>query len=171
MGVSFWPVFAAGSHRSWDRLLSLGVVEAGARCVSVFIPDHTGSFKSPVQLLLWKKTCFLLGWILWVQQEKHKQVTADALITAIYSGNSDKSSITFVVASSPAVSICSTLCEAITHLSSAWQLCKALTSVINLTEVVNVVLYSRFLRSSLLQRFSLQSLRRLACQMPEFHQS
>lgn len=65
----FWPVFATGSHLFWDRLVSLGMVEAGDRCVSVFILDPIGSFKSPVQLLLWKKTCFLLGWTLWVQQE------------------------------------------------------------------------------------------------------
>lgn len=43
---------------------SLGVVEAGDRCISVFILDGTESFKSPVQLLLWKKPYFLLGWIL-----------------------------------------------------------------------------------------------------------
>lgn len=55
-------------------------------------PRHTGSFKSPVQLLLQKKTCFP-SWLdsLSVAGE-HKQVTADALIAGIYSGNSDKSS-------------------------------------------------------------------------------
>lgn len=36
--------------------------------------------------------------------------------------------ITFVVVSSPAVSICCTLCVAITHLSSVWWQCKVLTS-------------------------------------------
>lgn len=64
----FWPVFATGSHLFWDRLVSLGMVEAGDRCVSAFILDPIGSFKSPVQLLLWKETCFLLGGTLWVQQ-------------------------------------------------------------------------------------------------------
>lgn len=48
-----WPVFATHSHLSWDTLVSLGAVEEGVTCVSVFILDHTGSSKSPVQLLLW----------------------------------------------------------------------------------------------------------------------
>lgn len=85
------PVFATVSHPSWDRLVSLGAVEEGVRCVTAFILERTGSPKSPVQLLLWKKTCFLLGWDSLNAQSEQKQVTSDALIAGIYGGNGDKS--------------------------------------------------------------------------------